>query len=79
MIVPCFLAQDMIDGAAFLGVGFDARGKYSPESRKISIVQRKCANDGTYVRLRFPLHLGSPLQFVPDIPLDNFLQSIFSK
>ena len=34
----------MIDGAAFMGVGFDGRGKYSPESRKVSIVQRNCAN-----------------------------------
>ena len=31
-----------------MGVGFDARGKYSPESRKISIVQRNCANKATY-------------------------------
>lgn len=34
----------MIDGAAFMGVGFDGRGKYSPESRKMSIVQRNCKN-----------------------------------
>ncbi|KAJ7388044.1 hypothetical protein OS493_040208 [Desmophyllum pertusum] len=52
---PCYSAkwkskvcQDMIDGAAFMGVGFDGRGKYSPESRKISIVQRNCANMATY-------------------------------
>ncbi len=32
----------MIDGAAFIGVGFDGRGKYSPESRKMSIIQRSC-------------------------------------
>ena len=37
----------MIDGAAFMGVGFNGRGKYSPESRKISIVQINCANKAT--------------------------------
>ena len=36
------LPQNMIDGAAFIGVGFDGRGKYSPESRKMSIIQRSC-------------------------------------
>ena len=34
----------MIDGAAFIGVGFDGSGEYSPESRKMSIVQRNCVN-----------------------------------
>ncbi|PFX30293.1 hypothetical protein AWC38_SpisGene4891 [Stylophora pistillata] len=29
--------EDQIDGPSFLGVGFDGRGKYSPESRKMSI------------------------------------------
>ena len=42
-----FLFQNMIDGAAFLGVGFDGRGEYSPESRKMSIVQRNCKNKAT--------------------------------
>lgn len=42
----CFW-QNMIDGAAFLGVGFDGRGDYSPESRKMSIVQRNCKNKAT--------------------------------
>jgi len=37
----------MIDGAAFMGVGFDGRGEYSPESRKMSIVQRSCAGKST--------------------------------
>ncbi|XP_078357304.1 uncharacterized protein LOC144642194 [Oculina patagonica] len=52
---PCYNAkwtssvcQNMIDGAAFLGVGFDGRGEYSPESRKMSIVQRNCKNKATY-------------------------------
>ena len=39
--------QNMIDGAAFMGVGFDGRGEYSPESRKMSIVQRSCAGKAT--------------------------------
>ena len=39
--------QSMIDGAAFIGVGFDGRGEYSPESRKMSIVQRNCKNKAT--------------------------------
>lgn len=42
-----FFLQNMIDGAAFLGVGFDGRGDYSPESRKMSIVQRNCKNKAT--------------------------------
>ncbi|XP_068693345.1 uncharacterized protein [Montipora foliosa] len=52
---PCYNSRaqstvcwDQIDGAAFLGVGFDGRGKYSPESRKMSIVQRNCKNKATY-------------------------------
>jgi len=39
--------QNLIDGAAFMGVGFDGRGEYSPESRKMSIVQRNCAGKAT--------------------------------
>ena len=39
--------QNLIDGAAFMGVGFDGRGDYSPESRKMSIVQRNCAGKAT--------------------------------
>ena len=41
--------KDLIDGAAFIGVGFDGRGDYSPESRKMSIVQRVCAGKVKYV------------------------------
>ena len=37
----------MIDGAAFMGVGFDGRGEYSPESRNMSLVQRSCAGKAT--------------------------------
>lgn len=32
----------MIDGAFFIGVGFDGSGEHSLESRKMSIVQRNC-------------------------------------
>ncbi|XP_078353427.1 uncharacterized protein LOC144638119 [Oculina patagonica] len=52
---PCYEAYwettrcaSMIDGAAFIGVGFDGRGDYSPESRKMSIVQRDCSGRSTY-------------------------------
>ncbi|KAL9961904.1 hypothetical protein ACROYT_G030940 [Oculina patagonica] len=52
---PCYVAKwkldaclNMIDGAAFMGVGFDGRGQYSPDSRKMSIVQRSCAGKSTY-------------------------------
>ncbi|XP_078358108.1 uncharacterized protein LOC144642883 isoform X1 [Oculina patagonica] len=52
---PCYNSKaqstncwNMIDGAAFIGVGFDGNGKYSPESRKMSIVQRNCANKASY-------------------------------
>ena len=34
---------DLLDGAQFIGVGFDGRGFYSSDSRKVSIVQRVCA------------------------------------
>ena len=33
---------DLLDGAQFIGVGFDGRGFYSADSRKMSIVQRVC-------------------------------------
>ncbi|KAJ7378598.1 hypothetical protein OS493_021898 [Desmophyllum pertusum] len=52
---PCYEARwkttlclSLIDGAAFIGVGFDSRGDYSPESRKMSIVQRDCTGRATY-------------------------------
>ncbi|CAH1264044.1 SCUBE3 [Branchiostoma lanceolatum] len=34
--------QNIIDGATFLGVGFDGRGEYSTDSRKKSLIQRAC-------------------------------------
>ncbi|XP_019621121.1 PREDICTED: uncharacterized protein LOC109467541 [Branchiostoma belcheri] len=46
---PCYQAfvqmdgcANVIDGATFLGVGFDGRGEYSTDSRKKSLVQRAC-------------------------------------
>ncbi|XP_031555977.1 uncharacterized protein LOC116292765 [Actinia tenebrosa] len=58
---PCFDAveatgqcRNMIDGAAFIGVGFDGRGQYSPESRKMSIIQRSCAGGSTYENFQVP-------------------------
>eukprot|EP00058_Branchiostoma_floridae_P003042 XP_002588530.1 hypothetical protein BRAFLDRAFT_79486 [Branchiostoma floridae] len=52
---PCFQAKiprtgcpNLIDGATYLGVGFDGRGVYSAESRKKSIIQRSCSNLQTY-------------------------------
>jgi len=52
---PCYEARwkttlclSLIDGAAFIGVGFDLRGDYSPESRKMSIIQRDCSGRATY-------------------------------
>ncbi|XP_019617679.1 PREDICTED: uncharacterized protein LOC109465000 isoform X3 [Branchiostoma belcheri] len=48
---PCYKAKiplpscpRLIDGATYLGVGFDARGVYSAESRKKSLIQRSCNN-----------------------------------
>ncbi|CAH3123054.1 unnamed protein product [Pocillopora meandrina] len=40
--------RDMIDGAFFIGVGFDGSGEYSPDSRKMSIVQRNCVTKSNY-------------------------------
>ncbi|XP_078358827.1 uncharacterized protein LOC144643444 isoform X2 [Oculina patagonica] len=48
---PCYqirrtasYCQDLVDGAAFLGCGFDGNGKFNPDGRKLSLVQRNCAN-----------------------------------
>ena len=37
-----FDRQNMIDGAAFMGVGFDGRGEYSPESRNGNRATKLC-------------------------------------
>ncbi|EDO42797.1 predicted protein [Nematostella vectensis] len=58
---PCYNAMEkttqcrnMIDGAAFIGVGFDLRGEYSPESRKMSIIQRNCGGHSMYEDFQVP-------------------------
>ncbi|XP_032235405.2 uncharacterized protein LOC116617089 isoform X2 [Nematostella vectensis] len=58
---PCYNAMEnttqcrnMIDGAAFIGVGFDLRGEYSPESRKMSIIQRSCGGHSMYDNFQVP-------------------------
>ena len=47
---PCYAfarfstrCKNLLDGAQFIGVGFDGRGLYSADSRKVTIVQRTCA------------------------------------
>ncbi|KAI8486100.1 hypothetical protein Bbelb_362000 [Branchiostoma belcheri] len=44
----------MMDGATYLGVGFDGRGVYSAESRKKSVIQRSCNNLQTYGKNEVP-------------------------
>ncbi|KAL9985287.1 hypothetical protein ACROYT_G007668 [Oculina patagonica] len=58
---PCYQATwktticlNLIDGATFIGVGFDGRGDFSSESRKMSIVQRSCKGRATYDDLDVP-------------------------
>ncbi|KAI8493789.1 hypothetical protein Bbelb_281360 [Branchiostoma belcheri] len=52
---PCWKAKiprtgcpNLIDGATYLGVGFDGRGVYTAESRTKSLIQRSCSNLQTY-------------------------------
>ncbi|XP_078696167.1 uncharacterized protein LOC144924633 isoform X2 [Branchiostoma floridae x Branchiostoma belcheri] len=58
---PCYKAKipqegcpNLIDGATYLGVGFDGRGVYSAESRKKSVIQRSCKNLQTYGKNEVP-------------------------
>ncbi|KAI8486042.1 hypothetical protein Bbelb_361420, partial [Branchiostoma belcheri] len=58
---PCWEAKipqkgcpNLIDGATYLGVGFDGRGVYSAESRKKSVIQRSCKNLQTYGKNEVP-------------------------
>ncbi|XP_078697806.1 uncharacterized protein LOC144925600 isoform X2 [Branchiostoma floridae x Branchiostoma belcheri] len=58
---PCWKAKipqegcpNLIDGATYLGVGFDGRGVYSAESRKKSVIQRSCKNLQTYGKNEVP-------------------------
>merc|ERR1711890_96733 len=52
---PCFqvkqvttLCLNMIEGANYVGVGFDGTGSYNHASRKKSLIQRQCAAKSTY-------------------------------
>ena len=38
----------MLDAAAYIGVGFDGRGGYNAQSRKISLVTRACDGRNTF-------------------------------
>ena len=38
--VPVATCREMLDAAAFIGVGFDGRGGYNAQSRKMSLIQR---------------------------------------
>ncbi|KAI8520941.1 hypothetical protein Bbelb_006950, partial [Branchiostoma belcheri] len=40
--VPIEACANIIDGATFLGVGFDGRGVYSSDSRRKSLIMRSC-------------------------------------
>ena len=58
---PCYTSArfatrciNMLDAAAFIGVGFDGRGYYSSESRKKSILQRVCAGKGSFMEKDVP-------------------------
>ncbi|XP_035667450.1 uncharacterized protein LOC118410076 [Branchiostoma floridae] len=52
--IPQTNCPSLIDGATFLGVGFDGRGEYSADSRKRSIIQRSCNNLQTYEDYEVP-------------------------
>ena len=52
---PCYTAKimntkclNMIEAANFIGVGFDGVGDYTHANRRKSLIQRVCANKGTY-------------------------------
>ena len=49
LIFCLFFAQDLIPGATFIGVGFDGRGDYSPDSSKMDLVQRACKRKQRWV------------------------------
>ncbi|KAI8516772.1 hypothetical protein Bbelb_053530 [Branchiostoma belcheri] len=52
--IPLTGCPNLIDGATYLGVGFDGRGVYSAESRKKSVIQRSCKNLRTYNKNEVP-------------------------
>ncbi|KAI8514064.1 hypothetical protein Bbelb_083880, partial [Branchiostoma belcheri] len=52
---PCYSQKtvqpacgNMMEGCAYIGVGFDGRGQYSSASRKKTVIQRYCAKGSTY-------------------------------
>ena len=49
----------MLDAAAFIGVGFDGRGKYSSDSRKQSVIQRNCANKAQFLDSDIPDNMNA--------------------
>ena len=58
---PCYSAArfatrciNMLDAAAFIGVGFDGRGYYNSKSRKKSILQRVCAGKSSFMSKDVP-------------------------
>ncbi|XP_035682767.1 uncharacterized protein LOC118420163 [Branchiostoma floridae] len=58
---PCYEAfvsieacANIIDGALFLGTGFDGRGEYSTQSRKKSLIQRACNGLQGYKEFHVP-------------------------
>ncbi|XP_035690604.1 uncharacterized protein LOC118425679 [Branchiostoma floridae] len=52
--VPIEACANIIDGATFLGVGFDGRGEYSTDSRKKSLIQRSCNGLQGYKEFHVP-------------------------
>ncbi|CAH1268604.1 CLEC4M [Branchiostoma lanceolatum] len=52
--VPLEACADIIDGATFLGTGFDGRGEYSTASRKKSLIQRSCDGLQGYKKFHVP-------------------------
>ncbi|XP_035674669.1 uncharacterized protein LOC118414613 isoform X2 [Branchiostoma floridae] len=52
--VPIEACANIIDGATFLGVGFDGRGEYSTDSRKKSLIQRACEGLQGYKEYHVP-------------------------
>ncbi|XP_078668039.1 uncharacterized protein LOC144909744 isoform X1 [Branchiostoma floridae x Branchiostoma belcheri] len=52
--VPIEACANIIDGATFLGVGYDGRGDYSTDSRKKSLVQRSCNGLQGYKEFHVP-------------------------
>ncbi|XP_066287457.1 uncharacterized protein [Branchiostoma lanceolatum] len=74
---PCWEAKiplegcpNMIDGATYLGVGFDGRGVYSAESRKKSVIQRSCKNLQTYGKNEVPDSMT--MQGIYDTNVESF-------